>query len=737
MKGYFAIDVNHLNSTLEMDYRFLFKSIGKVNPTDLADALTASMRRVTYPDIVAIIVCSEEEANAVKQVCHTDAHVEQALKRASDKISVVLLRLLQDGSFSLKCFVKNPDPKIELILNNNYPADVYKVGLESLLAIEKVLVKAPAGFTFLKPSGSRSSYFIKAENALFESENVYFLACSLLKKIKAREDNARPIEVIFIDTMAISSLAYTLRDLYDELYDCEAKPRVVSFHSYSGISDIDYSLPGHSLCIISASSSMDMQRKWLNLSSCLKSEVITLLTLKDAAQSEQPLYSLPITSEELKNEEPKGLRDIRILGEMFSREEIEPKQVLLNLNYHKLAEWSKKAPSLSNQNALLAFRATQQDGNAKPIFVDGDKIFEYSREEITKYVLENVPVSTKCIIYQKDESSKSLAEFCAKLINEHLKIQIQIESPDRILDNLVPQAEGLLIVATVVGKGEALNSISRDLRGIHKGTRRFMIVFQIAESKATISYFKKNLEQSSSGQMIKVDALQSLAVGMTQFTSLEEEVSLFESLNCNLPRPVAKRICQIKKNGLLNSEFFLPSSVDPYSKLTLRPDFAFWDNSYDQVHDHSATVLATLASCLQHAREEYGIPDRHRLYSSALQQVVLDPENFSRFNDGIIQAALLRAAYPSELDYSSIPDASRRLARFLQRLFQNSHRDQGEASLEFAFALAIGKLKLERNLHKELAGYCQDKIQRQDDWGELLKCLLDRSINPDTPKTSF
>ena len=737
MKGYYVVDTDHLNSSFEKSYRFLFKSIGKVNSNDLADEFTDAMRRVTYPDVVAIVVCSQEESDDVQQICRTNTIVEQALKRANNKISIALLRLCQNGAFSLECFIKNETEDVDLLFNGIYPEGVYKVGLEALFAKEEVLVKAPAGFTFLKPSNTRSSYFIRTENALFESENAHFLACSLLDKVKSREDRARLIEVIFIDTMAISSLAYSLRDLYGVLYECDAKPRVVSFHSYSGIEEIRYPLPGHSLCIISASSSMDMQRKWLELSSCLEGEVITLLTFKDAEQSEKALYSLPVASQELEQEEREGLRDIRIIGETFSPEDVEPKQVLLKLRHHKVVDWSKDAPCLSEKKAISAFQRTMHSGNTRPIFIDGKEILKYSYDDIKKFVLENVPVSTKYIIYQKDETSKTLAEMCAKIIDEHLRLQIQIESSDHVLDGNIPQNGGLLIVATVVGRGESLNSISRDLRGKHNGTRRFLILFQIAESQAAITRFKNNLEQSSSEQTIKVNILRKLAVGMTNFTTAEEEASLFEALNCNLPAPVANRIEQLNNSGKLNSEFFLPSTVSPNYKLTLRPDFVFWQGNYDTEIDHSAAVLSTIASCLQRAREDQSIPDTHRLYSSALQQVVLDPENFSRFNDGIIQAALLRASYPSEIDYSSIPDASRGLGRMLKRLFHNFGREQGEASLEFAFALAIGKLKLERNTHEELVNYCENDIQENGEWSELLISLLKHSLNVEKTNTPF
>ena len=740
MKGYFAVDIDCLNSNLDKDYRFLFKATGMVDSAELVDALTASLRRVTYPDVIAI-VCSPKESDHVTNVCQQDTSVMQALKRASDKTCVVILQLCKNGNFSLVCFIINENQDVALQIDDNFSEIVYKTGLGSLFAKEKVLARAPAGFIFLKPSNTRSRYFIKVENALSESENVYFLACSLLKIIHARENDAtEPIEVIFIDTMAISSLAYTLRDLYVELYENKAKPRVVSFHSYSGISTVNLPLPGCSLCIISASFSMNMQDKWLEYTNCLESEVITLLTFKNKSEhSERALYSLPDSLLEPKKEEHEGLRDIRILGEMFSPEEIEPKQVLLNLKSHRIAEWSKKAPLLSGEKVLSAFRKPQNSDSPKPIFIDGSKVFKHYQEDVKKYVLDNVPVSTKYVIHQDDESSEILARFCAKLIDEHLKIQVDVVGPDKITDDMIQDqnADGVLITAAVIGRGEALNSISRDLRGKHKGTRRILVVAQIAESKTAITLFKKNIEQSPSGQLNKVNILQSLAVGMTEFTDLNKELNLFSTIGGNIPEPVQDRIDKIRKNDTLDSEFFLPSSVYPHCKLTLRPGFVFWEGNYQDTLDHSAAVLSTVASCLQHAREAESIPDADRLYSSAFQQVVLDPENFSRFNDGIIQAALLRASYPSELDYSSIPDASKRLGRFLQRLFQNYQRKQGEASLEFAFALAIGKLKLTEKYHKDLVEFCKDKVQGEDEWCKLLQSLLHRSINLDTPQTPF
>ena len=74
--------------------------------------------------------------------------------------------------------------------------------------------------------------------------------------------------------------------------------------------------------------------------------------------------------------------------------------------------------------------------------------------------------------------------------------------------------------------------------------------------------------------------------------------------------------------------------------------------------------------------------------------MVLDPENFLRFNDGVLQASLLRAARAHELDYSAAPELSEIMREFLEKVFQNHHRSYGEAAPEFALALASGQLRL-------------------------------------------
>lgn len=70
---------------------------------------------------------------------------------------------------------------------------------------------------------------------------------------------------------------------------------------------------------------------------------------------------------------------------------------------------------------------------------------------------------------------------------------------------------------------------------------------------------------------------------------------------------------------------------------------------------------------------------------------------FGRYNDGIIQASLLRAARPTELDFAGDAGLSKDAARIIRRIVADSNRARGEAASEFLVAIGSGRLKLDRN----------------------------------------
>jgi hypothetical protein len=152
--------------------------------------------------------------------------------------------------------------------------------------------------------------------------------------------------------------------------------------------------------------------------------------------------------------------------------------------------------------------------------------------------------------------------------------------------------------------------------------------------------------------------------------------------------------------GGLVDDVFLPAlkggslSFSSPERLQLAPGFVFWRTlSPDQVKAATqaevyVTVLAVLHS-LRSRSAEGGLLVQHEH-----NRTVLSPANFARFNDAVIQAALLRAAFPRELDYSHDKTLSAQMRSILTRFFEHMGGSEGKAAPEFLLALARRQIQL-------------------------------------------
>lgn len=698
MRGYFPVDVRDEHCAgIVADYRCLFKSPGTISTPDLADSLEQSLRRALHPDAI-VFICIPNEVPQLLEAFQKDEGVTQALKRASSKVSVAVCPIDQSGRIGSPTYILNNRDYLPLIEMGRQEL-IFKKGVCALFDTPNVLCPAPAGFAFVKPSKHRSKYFLRAEAALYESEHVHFLAFALLGRIAKREEETKEsIGVIFIDTMAIASLAYALRELYHDLYG-KPKPRVESFHSYHGMKNIRKPRTGTSLCIVSASASMSMQKDWWEMTRCFPSEVFTLITFKGETNSEQAIYAFDKPDYLANRAELRGLKDIRIDGESFTQEEIPLKPVLLTVKAHKNDSWFDLGQVYSASKIFSLMKAEHRSDKVRPIFVDGMRLLEqvFFLDFLKKEMMQKVPISVRSIVHQDDIASKALAEKCATQINVLREgAAVNLISANELGSVEINKEGALLIVAAVIGRGTKLRSISRDLRDLHLGARHYLVGFQVGESINDCGKLKDDLKFSAIKSSITISVMESVAIGRTVGDSFIEEEQLFASYsNSSDLTQVKERIKEVREKVGLKNGAFLPPTIDGDERLKLRADFAYWKRGYCPDIDHSAAVLLTAASMLQHAREFKDFKDDcHRLASDSFQQVVLNPENFARYNDGVIQAALLRAAQQSELDYSSSEEHSRRMTDMLSGIFRLNARLQGEAALEFAFALKTERMKL-------------------------------------------
>jgi hypothetical protein len=734
MKGFFHYELKDAISQGgdESFLSFLFKPTGYMSSEILAEGIQFAGVVAPFPDLI-IIQCASKEYSELLGVSQ-EPNTKQALRRISSRSKVYLISYDKNGKLEdiSQVGVEEESSNEKEALKNYLVTNHQKVlstGLTKLFSEKGVIQIAPSGFTFVKPSGDRSRIFLKTEEALSSSERVQFVAFSLLPKLAIRNKNlCIPIDSIFVDTMGIASIAYALRDLYwGDGLEQQHIPRIESFHSHSGLKDFEPPLNGTTFCLISASQSMRLQSLWKQKTRTNDDEVVTLLTIMGAENAELALYAVNITDEGEKFSKTNALHDIRIVGERFYPDQIKPREVLLKQKFHNVLKFYEIAKQWHTRDI---FKLQVRDRTTvRPIYLDISHILDEQEgpfaEWVEKICNQYIPLSLQAVVAQNDDQSIELASkiieklkgaYNVNLIDDKPINELKISDGTLSLD----KNRALLIVAAVIGKGTRLLSISRDLRDKHEGARCYVIGFQIAECQAQILTLNQNLKSPASKSRWIIETYNSLALGKGQGHSFESE------LEVSIRNEIAdKRLGKIagSPEGLLSDAFW--PSAENLSPLELRKDFAYWPEiEYEPSGRYAPWVFAMVSALLQKAREDVSLPIECQLSTEAYQNVILNPENFLRYNDGLIQSAILRAAHPHELDYSCSGEISLTVKNILLKIFENLTTCQSEAAFEFAMALRTERLKLQGDHYEELLETLKHKLSVTCDKSMILRTIL-------------
>ena len=171
---------------------------------------------------------------------------------------------------------------------------------------------------------------------------------------------------------------------------------------------------------------------------------------------------------------------------------------------------------------------------------------------------------------------------------------------------------------------------------------------------------------------------------------------LIEGVDEEVARDLANQRIQVidegassEVKGLIDKAFHTRTNGEP---LVLRSGFAFLPFDYEPGDITQAEVYFVISAVLHQLR--LTARGEHSLMQHGHRRKVISPRCFERFNDGVVQAAILRAATASELDFSISERQSDEMERILDFVFTNAANESGEAAREFALALAIGRLRL-------------------------------------------
>ena len=99
--------------------------------------------------------------------------------------------------------------------------------------------------------------------------------------------------------------------------------------------------------------------------------------------------------------------------------------------------------------------------------------------------------------------------------------------------------------------------------------------------------------------------------------------------------------------------------------LSKRGYVLFDDTILDKNFSHKIGLVKR-----QYSGNAHGIIKGIGVVNCVYVRNIIDPANFSRFNDGIIQASILRAAYPEELSYGIDNDTSQEMTNTLETIIK-------------------------------------------------------------------
>lgn len=604
---------------------------------------------------------------------------------------------MNSENFIINSALSTSDSLIKLTLDDI--TEFYKNGLTQLTRKNDVVHIAPAGHTFKHPSGKISKLFIQTRELVSTETELQYTSRGL--SLLTDEVNWADVETIYIDTMGIYPIVKEAVDF------TKSAARIESFHSYDSIEDLN--LPSNEyLIIISASTSGSMAKNLLSRGFSSK-KIITLIDIDCREGASQVFINLKTTNtiNEL-NKIDGSETDIELVGEQFSYKAKPPKQITIGIAHQpinlKTILKNFGITGINNINQKLDDIHKTPVLSLKSASLNSSELFTcWLKKELNW----SLPSAVNTIVHNVDEPSKILAGNIKKLLQEssshydNIKI---VNSNDLNFESL-KECTGVIVVCAFAGDGGVLRQISRDLREFEDSVipRHFLIGVGIPQSMKSWIRLEQFLIRNASKRAYNFSAWQVLPLGpdnlKNSWTELANLASVVQNYNCETDEH-ADCFDELVEVISKSQNSLLPNTKGATLKIT--SGFVFFGDVFDSkiTQVTQSDTLLTIASALQAAREHKD--PNNCLTPTSYQSVIVSPENFLRFNDDILQACILRSSTFSELDYSSDQHLSELMSEFLYKVFTRHEHPYGYAALEFAAALAVGKLKIKKEVCDKL-----------------------------------
>ncbi len=569
-------------------------------------------------------------------------------------------------------------------------------------------MQASNTYHFVNPSGRHTARFIRLSNILIRGREIQFLAFALLPSIPAQT------EEVYIDTPALYSIlagVNEIRSIFGK------RPlEVENFRSYEGLHLIAPTVPANSVAVISASSSGGLGLKIETECAIPRPNIVQFLYLGH----KPPLFSTVCDLSADAAENPDGFREVpnvfpahscelcrqgsfqvHLHGDQFDVKGPQPAPIEIKQD-HGPKGFGNVIDRLSKGKALSVRAGAPARDRNRDFFVDTAGLFSKGpvADRLDYIMRRSVPSSTTHII-AIDQSSEELA---GKIL-EHVKTTggkaVVLKASEIDLIDKSKQSS-IVVAAAAIESGRCLTDMSRDLRSV---TEHSPICYLVGIEKTTGFARRESLKRTLvqcphplKHEFVTVESL--ILPPSSNQNSWNDELDLLQNpdfgdfIAPDVRKLIDSRIERLRKTSQpLKDDLFLPTAFN--EKLSLQPGFVFWPASLSAGQHSQADVYFTIASVLQQLRvNSESSQSQSAIRNMWFHQTVIDPSNFARFNDDIIQASLLRAARPSELNYRDNPDESRELGRIISRIIRAANLPRGGAAPEFMLSIATSRLSL-------------------------------------------
>lgn len=743
MRNYFIYqyeDVVSSTGKLRVTVLFIHQTkIGSQN--ELAQELNNFFQEHSITDKLVVLVPNYLDASSLE---FFKSGRETTFQRVPGKSAdyfdkcLIIYEYDADGSFTL---IEGKKPKHE----SKFISHLLRSGSTVIFKNNGGLVESTPDHHFVFPSNKHCSKFIRTGNVLINQSEIFFLAVQLLKHTKDRN-------IIYCDTSSINVLPYSvfeLRRRFKIEFDC---PIVHSFESYDVFEKSTDSFSPESLVLISSSTSGNIIDRLLKEKRADKEQIQVVYFLgpndkflnhsaniicnltKDSefqlGEEEFETYNNPEDCKLCKNHS----RPINIRGDGFLTVQPKVERHLLTIKPEyfakSIATFAENYKSgLPNEGVIkVYYKDNFPDANYEVYFdivylLKNLTKFKRFDAALNRHIDKYIPANTKYLLHLPDIGSEELAKHILTKIPSSIKPQL-IKLDSDFTSKITEESGTVVIVASCITTGKKLLQISRLMRNMEKLNLVYFVgIYRPVNDKFStdlISDLKKGKDKSDERPFVAVETIY-CSIQQTE-TSWELEKVFLEDFIGSLDEdkePEVYSYVNERLSILLDNKKLRGFSNDVFLKtvgkqdLRLRKNFAFWTSfDYKENEIAQSEVYFTISTIISNL-EQKQINSHPSLKQTNYVRNMLSPRNFHRFNDGIIQASLLRSGKTEYFAYDLDSELSLQMKEFLLSIIDKYNSADGEALMEFLLAIGIRRLKMRKEDLKEVLNKaigCPDKI---------------------------